>query len=56
MVNYSRIIGEVMVLMNKPSVSESPLQQGTRMCPRWDIAEKEACGSGKVISIISRFF
>ena len=24
MVNYSRIIGEVMVLMKKPSVSESP--------------------------------
>ena len=29
MVNYSRIIGEVMVLMKKPSVSESPLRQGT---------------------------
>ena len=33
MVNYSRIIGEVMVLMKKPSVSESPFRQGTRTCP-----------------------
>ena len=32
MVNYSRIIGEVMVLMKKPSVFESPLRQGTRTC------------------------
>ena len=53
MVNYSRIIGEVMVLMKKPSVSESPLRQGTRMCPRWDLTETEACGDGKVFSWIS---
>ena len=53
MVNYSRIIGEAMVLMNKPSLSESPLQQGTRTCPRWDLAETEACGGGKVIAMIS---
>ena len=33
MVNYSRIIGEVMVLMKKPSVFESPLRQSTRTCP-----------------------
>ena len=48
MVNYSRIIGEVMVLMKKPSVSESPIWQGTRTCPGWDLAETEACGGGKV--------
>ena len=52
MVNYSRIIGEVMVLMKKPSVSESPLRQGTRTCPRWDLAETEACGGGKVIAML----
>ena len=56
MVNYSRIIGDVMVLMKKPSVSESPLQQGTRTCPRWDLAEIEACGGGKVFSWIPLFF
>ena len=50
MLNYSRIIGEVMVLMKKPSVSESPLRQGTRTCRRWDLAEIEACGGGKVLS------
>ena len=52
MVNYSRIIGEVMVLMEKPSVSESPLRQGTRTCPRWDLAETEAYGGGKVITML----
>ena len=56
MVNYSRIIGEVMLLMEKPSVYESPLRQGTRLCPIWDLAETEACGSGKVLSMISWFF
>ena len=56
MVNYSRIIEEVMVLMENPSVSESPLWQGTRTCHRWDLAETEACGGGKVISMISLFF
>ncbi|KAI5016663.1 hypothetical protein ZWY2020_006514, partial [Hordeum vulgare] len=49
MVNYSRIIGEVMVLMKNHSVSESPLREGTRTCPRWDLAETEACGGGKVL-------
>ena len=53
MVNYSRIIGEVMVLMKKPSVSESPLRQGTRTCPRWDLAETESFGGEKVFSWIS---
>ena len=53
MVNYSHIIGEVMVLMKKPSISESPLRQGTRTCPRWDLAETEACGDEKVLSMIS---
>ena len=37
-----------MVVMKKPSVSESPLRQGTRTCPRWDLAETEACGGGNV--------
>ena len=56
MANYSHIIGEVMVLMEKPSVSESPLRQGTRTCPRWDLAEIEACGGGKVITILPFFW
>ena len=53
MVNYSGIIGEVMVLMKKPSISESPLRQGTRTCPRWDLAEIETCDGEKVLSMIS---
>ena len=53
MVNYSCIIGDIMVLMKKPSVYESTLRQGTRTCRRWDLAEIEACGDGKVIAMIS---
>ena len=53
MVNYSRIIGEAMVLMTEPSVSESPLRQGTRTVPIWDLAETKACGGGKVFSWLS---
>ena len=53
MVNYSRIIGEVMVLMKNLSVSKSPLRQGTRTFPRWDLAETEACGGGKIFLWIS---
>ena len=56
MVNYSRIIGEVMVLMKKSSVSESRLRQGTRTCPRWDLAETIACGGRKVFSWLPWFF
>ena len=52
MVNYSHIIGEVMVLMEKPFVSESPLRQGTRTCPRWDLVETKACGGEKVITML----
>ena len=33
MVNYSRIIGEVMVLMKKPSVSESPSDRAPERAP-----------------------
>ena len=53
MVNYSRIIGEAMVLMKKPPVSEPPLQHGTGTCPTWDLAEAEACGGGKAFSCLS---
>ena len=30
-----------------------PLRQGTRTVPRWDLAETEACGGGKVFSWLS---
>ena len=33
----------------------NPLRQGTRTCPRWDLAETEACGVGKVISRLPDF-
>ena len=32
---------------------ESPLRQGTRTVPGWDLAETEACGGGNVFSWLS---
>ena len=37
MVNYSRFIGEAMVLMYKPSVIESPFGRMSEKAPRWDL-------------------
>ena len=49
MVNYSRFIGEVMVLMLKPSVIESPSGRTPKKAPRWDLTGTEGCASGKVV-------
>ena len=51
MVNYSRFIGEVMVLMYKPSVIESPSGRTPEKVPRWDLMGTEGlrrCKSGFV--------
>ena len=39
-----------------PPYPNPPPRQGTRTCPRWDLAETEACGGGKVLSMFSWFF
>ena len=56
MVNYSRFIGEVMVLMQKPSVIESPSGRTAKKAPRWDLTGTEGCGGGKVVSWIPLMF
>ena len=53
MVNYSRFIGEAMVLMYKPSVIESPFGRSPKKVPRWNLMGTEGCGSGKVVSWLS---
>ena len=50
MVNYSRFIGEVVVLMEKPSMIESPSGRTPEKAPRWDLMGTEGCGGGKVVS------
>ena len=50
MVKYSRFIEEVMVLMKKPSVIESPFDRSPKKAPRWDVMGTEGCGGGKVVS------
>ena len=52
MVNYSRIIGEAMVLMKKPSVIESPSGRMAEKAPRWDFTGTEGCGGGNVVSCL----
>ena len=49
MVNYSRIIGEVMVLMKKPSVSESP--SGGHQ----DVPQMGSCGDRSLVRRKSDF-
>ena len=46
MVNYSHIIGEAMVLMQKPSMIESPSDRSPEKAPRWDLTGTEGCGGG----------
>ena len=56
MVNYSHIIGEAMVLMQKPSVIESPSGRSLEKAPRWDLMGIEGCGGGKVVSWLPWMF
>ena len=48
MVNYSRFIGEAMVLMYKPSVIESLSGRMPKKAPRWDLMGTEGWGGEKV--------
>ena len=45
-VYYSRFIGEVMVLMYKPSVIDAPSGGAPEKAPRWDLSGTEGCGGG----------
>ena len=56
MVNYSHIIREAMVLMQKPSVIDSPSGGAPEKAPRWDLTGTEGCGGGNRVSWCSRMF
>ena len=56
MVNYSRFIGEAMVLMSMPSVIDSPSGGSPEKAPRWDLTGTEGCGGGKVVSWLPLMF
>ena len=55
MVNYSRFIGEAMVLMYKLSVIDSPSGRSLEKAPRWDLTGIKGCGGGKVVSWLPLF-
>ena len=42
-----------MVLMQKPSVIDSPSGRSPKKAPRWDLTGTEGCGGGKVVSWLS---
>jgi len=44
-VNYSQLIGEALVVIERPSMVDSP-SGGALNAPRWDLADTEGCGSG----------
>ena len=56
MVNYSRFFREVMVLMWKPSVIESPSGRSPEKVPRWDLTGTKGYVGEKVVSWLSWMF
>ena len=46
MVNYSQLIREALVMMERPSVVDSPSGGASTKAPRWDLADTEGCGGG----------
>ena len=56
MVNYSRIIGEVMVLMKKPSVSESPSGRAPERAPDGILRRQKLAAAEKYFRWSPDFF
>ena len=46
MVNYSQLIGEALVMMERPSMVDPPSDGAPAKAPRWDLADTEGCGGG----------
>ena len=46
MVNYSQLIGEALVVMERPSMVDSPFGGAPEKAPRWDLTGTEGCGGG----------
>ena len=56
MVNYSQLIEEALVVMERPSVVDSPSGGAPAKAPRWDLADTEGCGGGNSFSWCSWMF
>ena len=56
MVNYSQRIGGSMVLMQKPSMVNSPSGGAPVKAPRWDLADTEGYSSGNCVSVAPWMF
>ena len=56
MVNYSQLIGEALVMMERPSVVDSPSGGVPAKAPRWDLADTEGYGGGYCVSSASWMF
>jgi len=49
-VNYSQLIGEALVMLERPSMVDSPSGDAPMKAPRWDLADIEGCGGGNSFS------
>ena len=56
MVNYSQLIGESLVVMERPSMVDSPSRGAPTKAPRWDLADTEGYGGGNCVSWCSWMF
>ena len=56
MVKYSQLIGEALVVMERPSVVDSPSGRVPTKAPRWDLADTEGYGCGNCVSWCSWMF
>ena len=56
MVNYSQLIGEALVVMERPSVVDSPSGGAPAKAPRWDLADTEGYGGGNCVSVAPWMF
>ena len=56
MVNYSQLIGEALVMMERPSMVDSLSSGAPMKDPRWDLADTKGCGGGNSFSWCSWMF
>ena len=50
MVNYSQLIGEALVMMERPSIVDSPSGGALAKAPRWDLMDTKGDGGGNNFS------
>ena len=56
MVNYSQLIGGARMLMQRPSMVDSPSGRVSAKAPRWDLADTEGYGGGNSVSLAPWMF